>query len=57
MFQAFSTLYLWPAFYPSMVDCFIDDKKVDAQPGGYYGGWVTDTLTGPIKGSPGSQGW
>lgn len=57
MFQAFATLYQWPSFYPSMVDCYIDDNKVDAQPGGYYGGWVTENLTGPIKGEQGSQGW
>ena len=25
--------------------------------GGYYGGWITSNLTGPIKGDPGSGNW
>jgi len=46
------------AFYPGRVDaCFIGTEQVRPQPGGYYGGWVTSNLTGPIKGLPGSEGW
>ena len=46
------------AFYPGRVDaCFLDDELVVAQPGDFYGGWVTADLTGPIKGGPGSAGW
>ena len=26
-------------------------------PGGFYGGWVTSRIVGPIKGEPGSAGW
>ena len=46
------------AFYPSRVDeCFVDDEKVTAQPGDFYGGWVTADITGPFKGGPGTRGW
>jgi uncharacterized protein (DUF427 family) len=48
----------WFAFYVSRVDaCYLDDERVRPQPGGFYGGWVTDALAGPIKGEPGSDGW
>lgn len=46
------------AFYPSRVDaCFVDDERVDAQPGDFYGGWVTRDVVGPFKGGPGTFGW
>jgi uncharacterized protein (DUF427 family) len=46
------------AFYPSRVDaCFVDDELVVAQPGGFYGGWITSDVTGPFKGAPGTAGW
>lgn len=46
------------AFYPAKMDaCFLGDERVAPQPGGYYGGWVTARLTGPIKGGPGSERW
>lgn len=32
-------------------------EVVRPQPGGFYGGWVTDEVVGPFKGVPGSQGW
>lgn len=57
MFPAFADIYLWPSFYPNKLRCFVDDEAVTPQPGGYYGGWVTKAITGPIKGEPGSQGW
>ncbi|MEM0906976.1 MAG: DUF427 domain-containing protein [Pseudomonadota bacterium] len=45
-------------FYASRVDeAFIGDTAVTPQPGGYYSGWVTPWLKGPIKGAPGSEGW
>ena len=47
----------WYAFYPQRVDCFVDAEKARPQPGGYYGGWVTDDIAGPIKGEPGSEAW
>ena len=57
MFPEFSTIYKWVSFYPNKSDCFLDGEKVTFQPGGYYGGWVSQDLSGPIKGSPGSSGW
>ena len=46
------------AFYPAAMDaCFVDEEQVTAQPGGFYGGWITDRIVGPFKGAPGSMGW
>jgi len=48
----------WVAFYPARVDaCFVGEERVTPQPGGYYAGWVTTAIKGPIKGGPGTQGW
>jgi uncharacterized protein (DUF427 family) len=45
------------SFYPGKVDCYLDGELVKPQPGGYYGGWVTSDIAGPIKGAPGTSGW
>jgi len=46
------------AFYCAKMDaCYLGTERVRPQPGGFYGGWVTDALVGPIKGEPGSGGW
>jgi uncharacterized protein (DUF427 family) len=46
------------AFYASRMDaCFVDDELVRPQPGGFYGGWITDSVAGPFKGVPGSAWW
>ena len=45
------------AFYPALVDCFVDGEPVAPQPGAFYGGWVTPDVVGPFKGGPGSQFW
>jgi uncharacterized protein (DUF427 family) len=46
------------AFYPGRVDeATVDGERVRPQPGGYYGGWVTDEIVGPWKGDPGTGGW
>jgi uncharacterized protein (DUF427 family) len=46
------------AFYCSSVDeCWVGDELVTPQPGGFYGGWVTSNIVGPMKGVPGSHGW
>jgi len=41
----------------AMDDCFVDDERVQPQPGGFYGGWITRDVVGPFKGIPGSSGW
>lgn len=46
------------SFYPAKFDaCWLGDQRVEPQPGGFYGGWVTPEIVGPMKGGPGSQGW
>lgn len=46
------------ALMPGQVDsCHVDGELVRAQEGGFYGGWITDRVVGPFKGSPGSWGW
>lgn len=45
-------------FYAGRVDaCFVDDLLVTAQPGDFYGGWITADIVGPFKGGPGTPGW
>jgi uncharacterized protein (DUF427 family) len=46
------------AFYPGRVDvATVDGEQVEAQPGGFYGGWITSAVTGPFKGGPETSGW
>lgn len=45
------------AFYPGLVECRLDGELVEPQPGGFYGGWITAEITGPVKGIAGSEGW
>jgi uncharacterized protein (DUF427 family) len=46
------------AFYPARVDvATVDGEQVMPQPGGFYGGWITAEIAGPVKGGPGSLGW
>ena len=46
------------AFYPGRVDAaWMDDERVQAQAGDFYGGWITADLVGPFKGPPGTLGW
>ncbi|UAJ08900.1 DUF427 domain-containing protein [Glacieibacterium megasporae] len=46
------------AFYAAAMDaCFVDGEQVVAQPGGFYGGWITSAVAGPFKGVPGSRFW
>jgi uncharacterized protein (DUF427 family) len=55
---AFADLADHVAFYPDRMDsCFVDDELVIAQPGGFYGGWITSSVVGPFKGGPGTRGW
>jgi len=46
------------AVYPGRLDrCTVDGEVVRAQPGDFYGGWITSRVTGPFKGAPGTSGW
>jgi uncharacterized protein (DUF427 family) len=65
--QAWTYLTPTPAFaqladhvglYAAAMDgCFVDGERVRPQPGGFYGGWITNDVAGPFKGVPGSVGW
>lgn len=46
------------SFYAGSVDAaYVGDMPVTAQPGDFYGGWVTPNLTGQIKGAAGTLHW
>lgn len=39
------------ALYPGKMDvCLVDGEPVEAQPGDFYGGWITRDIVGPFKG-------
>ena len=55
---AFAALRGFVSFYPGRVDaCFLDEERVQPQPGDFYGGWITADVEGPFKGGPGTAGW
>lgn len=55
---AFAAIAGHVALYAHAVDrVTVAGEVVRAQPGGFYGGWVTDDVVGPFKGGPGSMGW
>lgn len=57
-YAGFEALKYYIAFYPSLMDaCLVDGEKARPQPGGFYGGWITDDIVGPFKGEPGTLGW
>lgn len=54
----FAGLEDYVAFYPAKMDaCWVGGEKVEAQEGGFYGGWITPDIVGPSKGAPGTRGW
>lgn len=54
----FEALRDFVSLYPGRMDaCFLGDERVQAQPGDFYGGWITRDITGPFKGGPGTRGW
>ena len=55
---AFAPIAGYLAFYPSTMDaCLVDGVPVRAQPGDFYGGWITPDVVGPFKGDPRTSGW
>ena len=51
--QPFALLAGWISVYPQRVDgCLLDGESVMAQPGAFYGGWITPWIRGPFKGDP-----
>jgi uncharacterized protein (DUF427 family) len=53
----FAAIAGWFSFYPGRLHCEVDGERVRPQPGGFYGGWMTDEIAGPVKGGPGSSNW
>lgn len=54
----FSSISGFWAFYAQRLDeCYVDDERVAANPGMFYGGWLTANVTGPVKGAPGTRHW
>jgi uncharacterized protein (DUF427 family) len=46
------------ALYPAPFDeITLDGERIEPQPGGFYGGWITRDVVGPFKGGPGTWGW
>ena len=46
------------AFYAAKVDeAWVGGEQATPQAGGFYGGWMTSAIVGPVKGEPGSSGW
>ena len=56
--EAFRAIKDHVAFYAGAMDeCTVDGERVRPQPGGFYGGWITEDVFGPSKGGPGTAGW
>ena len=51
----------WPATSASTRDgwnrALLDGEAVQAQPGSFYGGWITTSVVGPFKGLAGTLDW
>ena len=56
-FDDFIEIKDYVCFYPEKCECYVDGQRVQAQGGGYYGGWVTPEIVGPFKGQVGTSGW
>ena len=56
-FPGFEVIAGYIAFYPNRVDCYVNEELAQPQPGGLYGGWVTQDIVGPYKGEPDTGSW
>jgi uncharacterized protein (DUF427 family) len=55
-FEEFESIKGYLSFYPALLECYIDVERVTPQPGGFYGGWITSEIVGPVKGESGIRG-
>jgi uncharacterized protein (DUF427 family) len=56
--EPFAAIANFVAFYAGRMEaCLVNGERVRPQPGGFYGGWITDDVVGPFKGEPGTMGW
>lgn len=45
------------AFYPALMDaCWVDEERVEPQPGGFYGGWITSDVLGLAENARSTSG-
>jgi uncharacterized protein (DUF427 family) len=54
---AFEHIRDYISFYPAALTCYVAGERVRAQPGQFYGGWITNEIAGPFKGEPGTEYW
>jgi len=54
---AFEPIRDYISFYPAALACYVSGERVRAQTGQFYGGWITDEIVGPFKGTPGTEPW
>jgi uncharacterized protein (DUF427 family) len=56
--EGFEGIKGYLSFYAGPWECFVDGERVEAQPGDFYGGWMTsDIERSSVKGAPGTRGW
>ncbi|MEM9255228.1 MAG: DUF427 domain-containing protein [Pseudomonadota bacterium] len=55
--KPFADIAGYLSFFPARVGCFVAGERVQPQPGPFYGGWITRSVTGPFKGEPGTGHW
>ncbi len=56
--EGFQAIAGYLAVYPSRMErCLVDGVVAIAQPGDFYGGWITPDIVGPFKGGAGTWGW
>lgn len=56
--RAYQSIRDHVALYAGPMDaCLVNGERVRPQPGGFYGGWITDSVVGPFKGEPGTEWW
>ncbi len=56
-YKGFEPIAGYVSFYPAKVECYVAGNRVVAQPGGFYGGWITPDVVGPFKGLAGTHEW
>ena len=56
-FDDYQKIAKYVSFYPGKVECYVAEERVRPQPGGFYGGWVTNEIVGPFKGEAGTESW
>jgi len=54
---SFEQIRDYVSFYPDALACYVAGERVRAQPGQFYGGWITGEIVGPVKGEPGTEHW